>query len=395
MRRLTTAYVLGIVVLLVALFWTLPTVNAAPEGAGTSTSKQACDCSTYNALLSAHSTASRLGDRVWYDENRNGLQDTGEPGLPAVTVELYTNDACSGTPVATTATNEDGAYTFTDLNPGTYSIKFVPRPGYAISPQNQGDDTRDSDADPSTGCTGGIILAFGQQDTRWDAGMFGIARVGGFVWADIDGDGTQDPDETRGIYGVPVHVTGVDELGRTTDVTRTTGTDGLYLVEYLAPGTYTVTAPANYEGFARTSPSPLTTTLGPDRIEDLSLNFGYIAPTAIQLTSFDILATATHVNLEWSVRVEEGDPPLFRIWRSADGENWGLLTGWRRAQYVHGSTAYYTYVDNTITPGGLYVYQLEGEGGVHLGPWEVRVPEADDDGSTVANKRLYIPILFR
>ena len=31
-----------------------------------------------------------LGDFVWNDINKNGIQDAGEPGLPGVVVELYT-----------------------------------------------------------------------------------------------------------------------------------------------------------------------------------------------------------------------------------------------------------------------------------------------------------------
>ncbi len=29
-----------------------------------------------------------IGDRVWFDTNRNGIQDAGETGVPGVTVTL-------------------------------------------------------------------------------------------------------------------------------------------------------------------------------------------------------------------------------------------------------------------------------------------------------------------
>ncbi|MBK8779834.1 MAG: hypothetical protein IPO25_21430 [Saprospiraceae bacterium] len=35
-----------------------------------------------------------LGDYVWFDQNNNGIQDPGEPGLAGATVKLY---AANGT----------------------------------------------------------------------------------------------------------------------------------------------------------------------------------------------------------------------------------------------------------------------------------------------------------
>ncbi len=114
-----------------------------------------------------------LGDFVWNDVDADGIQDAGEAGISNVTVELYNGDSCSGSAVATTTTDGSGHYSFTDLAPGIYSVKFVKPNGYAFSPVNQGsDDSVDSDADTSTGCTGGIDLSSGENDTSWDAGMY-------------------------------------------------------------------------------------------------------------------------------------------------------------------------------------------------------------------------------
>ena len=43
-----------------------------------------------------------IGDCVWHDRNANGIQDTGETGVPGVTVTLRT---AAGTVVSTTLTN--------------------------------------------------------------------------------------------------------------------------------------------------------------------------------------------------------------------------------------------------------------------------------------------------
>ncbi len=63
-----------------------------------------------------------LGDRVWFDANGNGQQDTGEAGVQGVKVTLL--DA-SGNPVgASLTTDANGNYLFTGLKPGTYSVQF-------------------------------------------------------------------------------------------------------------------------------------------------------------------------------------------------------------------------------------------------------------------------------
>jgi len=111
-----------------------------------------------------------LGDRVWNDANGNGLQDstTTGPGVPGVTVELYT---CTGTLVATDTTDANGFYGFVNPAPGSYKIHFVAPAGSAFTLQDQGaDDQKDSDAD-ATGWTSCISLAAGQLDLSWDAGL--------------------------------------------------------------------------------------------------------------------------------------------------------------------------------------------------------------------------------
>ena len=48
-----------------------------------------------------------IGDFVWYDDDRDGLQDADEAGVTGVTIRL-TNNATSA--VSTTVTNADGLY---------------------------------------------------------------------------------------------------------------------------------------------------------------------------------------------------------------------------------------------------------------------------------------------
>jgi len=338
-----------------------------------------------------------LGDKVWYDADQDGIQDPDEIGVPNVTVELYNNDSCSGSPEDTTTTNNNGVYTFTGLSGGTYSVKFIPPAGYTLSPPNQGsDDSLDSDADPNTGCTGSINLAPGDDDLTWDAGLLGSGRIGDFVWSDTDGDGIQDTNESQGIYNVPIHITGINNLGQNINITVTTSITGYYSVHNLAPGTYTATAPSNIGGFVRTSSSPLTTTLNAGHMEDLSLDFGYIAPTNVQLSDFHTQTTASYVHLFWSVYTNNSPTPRFRVWRALPQGRWKSLTPqWLSKQYELGQNAFFEYIDQSVYPGQTYYYRLESEDGQLFGPWSVNVPDVDDGGSTISNKKTFLPLIQR
>ena len=70
-----------------------------------------------------------IGDLVWVDLDNNGTQDAGEPGIPSVTLNLtwYGADGAPGGGddyVYTTATNASGAYDFTSLPPGNFSVNL-------------------------------------------------------------------------------------------------------------------------------------------------------------------------------------------------------------------------------------------------------------------------------
>lgn len=110
-----------------------------------------------------------LGDYVWQDDDRDGIQDPEEDGLANVEVILSNSkdykDSCF--------TDADGLYLFTDLFPGEYTLEFVLPVNYAFSPQNQGsDDSLDSDPDPITGIVADISLHPCDNNINTDAGMY-------------------------------------------------------------------------------------------------------------------------------------------------------------------------------------------------------------------------------
>jgi hypothetical protein len=92
-----------------------------------------------------------IGDFVWLDDNRNGLQDDGATGVNDVKVTLY---HCDGEEVASTMTannsaGESGAYSFEVCsNSGEYYVIFGDVPeGTEFTSSNAGtNDDKDSDA---------------------------------------------------------------------------------------------------------------------------------------------------------------------------------------------------------------------------------------------------------
>ncbi|MEA1909343.1 MAG: SdrD B-like domain-containing protein [Euryarchaeota archaeon] len=175
-----------------------------------------------------------IGDYVWDDLNRDGIQDASEPGIPDVTVKLYD---CDGNLVDTTTTDGDGMYSFTELTHGDYCVKFTLRDGMVFSPANVGDDTADSDANPVTGMTVCTTLDPDETDLTWDAGMYvPDAAIGDYVWDDLNRDGIQDASEP-GIPDVTVKLYDCD--GNLVDTTTTDG-DGMYSFTELTHGDYCV-----------------------------------------------------------------------------------------------------------------------------------------------------------
>ena len=173
----------------------------------------------------------RIGSRVFYDANQNGIQDLSEGGVPGVTVELYKQN---GTLVSKVITDSKGDYKFSGLASGAYYVKFSPDPRYTISPANQGsDEDIDSDASQLDGTTAIINLTEDTKVLNVNAGVYLLeapVSVGNFVWFDEDGDGVQGLSET-GVPGVQVKLYRPRELLNEPDTfisQAVTTNDGLY-----------------------------------------------------------------------------------------------------------------------------------------------------------------------
>jgi hypothetical protein len=119
------------------------------------------------------STRYSLGDRVWYDQDQDGVQDVNEPSYNGAVMQLFNNASCSGSPITTATSGSGGAagfYQFSNLNRGAYSAKLSNLPvGWKISPAEQGDEAQNSDAN-AAGCIENINLT--ANDANQDIGVY-------------------------------------------------------------------------------------------------------------------------------------------------------------------------------------------------------------------------------
>jgi Tol biopolymer transport system component len=163
--------------------------------------------------LNAAPTWASVGDYVWTDLNQNGLQDTGEPAIANVTVQLYSKDSAL---ISTTTTNSEGFYSLLITNPGDYFVKFMAPEGYTFTTQDAGtDDTLDSDVDVTTGQTAVVTLKGGDNVINWDAGLYEESIPGddtdttpgsqtSVIYGSAASDtlfGTQNPENLNGLAG--------------------------------------------------------------------------------------------------------------------------------------------------------------------------------------------------
>ena len=241
-----------------------------------------------------------VGNRIWNDANGNGIQDAGESGINALTVQLYGPgaDLTFGTAddilLATTATLGNGGYVFNtlttadarkpvsfigvgnnDILPGfSYQIRVTAPAGFRLTSTDaglNGYDLIDNDAS-MIGANAVVTFSTSGINHNFDIGFKQLAALGDRVWLDngagggTAGDGLQNGTEP-GVSGVPVNLykNGADGLPGTADdvLVGTTITDayGNYLFDNLTPTTYNVrvTPPANYSFTTQTNTTDVFT----------------------------------------------------------------------------------------------------------------------------------------
>ncbi len=183
---------------------------------------------------------SSIGDYVWYDRNKNGIQDAGEIGAEGVVVHLLDSN---GNPVKKPGTDEDyivttgedGKYLFDKLNSGSYKVKFEFDDGYLRSPNAQGgDDTKDSDVSSGStgeGTTDTITLGVDEHNPNIDLGLY-TPVISGNIFDDGNGDDNVNGSKIAKPDGTALFVTLLDSNGNPI-ATQAVKDDGSYAFDGL------------------------------------------------------------------------------------------------------------------------------------------------------------------
>ncbi|HDA7332893.1 TPA: carboxypeptidase regulatory-like domain-containing protein, partial [Staphylococcus aureus] len=231
-----------------------------------------------SADLGIYKPKYNLGDYVWEDTNKNGIQDQDEKGISGVTVTLKDEN---GNVLKTVTTDADGKYKFTDLDNGNYKVVFTTPEGYTPTTVTSGSDIeKDSNGLTTTGVINGA------DNMTLDSGFYKTPKynLGNYVWEDTNKDGKQDSTE-KGISGVTVTLK--NENGEVLQTTKTdkdgkyqfTGLEnGTYKVEFETPSGYTPTQVGSGTDEGIDSNGTSTTGVIKDKDND-TIDSGFYKPT--------------------------------------------------------------------------------------------------------------------
>ncbi|MFQ7930144.1 MAG: SdrD B-like domain-containing protein [Pauljensenia sp.] len=195
-----------------------------------------------------------VGNFVWFDANKDGIQDADEVGVAGVTVTLTDGAGnpvidLDGNPVKPVTTDANGKYEFTNLMPNVdrivanageenYKVIFTAPAGYsATTSYAAADGEKDSN-----GADSSVTLAQGQNDETVDFGLVADGTIGDTLFWDVDNNGGSAPSgPDKPLAGVTVTLTYTTPAGVEKTLSTVTDADGHYSFKDLAPGDYVVT----------------------------------------------------------------------------------------------------------------------------------------------------------
>ena len=195
-----------------------------------------------------------VGNFVWFDANKDGIQDADEVGVAGVTVTLTDGAGnpvidLGGNPVKPVTTDANGKYEFTNLMPNVdrivanageenYKVTFTVPAGYSATTSHAAfDGEKDSNGTESS-----VTLTEGQNDETVDFGLIADGTIGDTLFWDVDNNGGSEPSGAdKPLAGVTVKLTYTTPAGVEKTLTTVTDENGKYSFKDLAPGDYVVT----------------------------------------------------------------------------------------------------------------------------------------------------------
>jgi len=312
-----------------------------------------------------------IGDYIWHDLNRNGIQDAGEPGIDGVVVNLYdnSNNLLDTITTGTGPGGQHGFYQFTNVCTGTYQVivdaSTLP-PGYTPTLNTVGTDRSvDSNGSPATVTLDATKLSDNTIDFGYVSPCTGT--VGDFVWNDLNRNGVQDANEP-GIDNVPVSIyLGSTLIGTTNTSVGPGNQHGYYQFTGLCAGSYTVqaTTPAGFvpstsflggDTTKDSNGSPASVTLSTDNSVDTTIDFGFNAPCSG--TVGDFVWNDLNRNGIQDANEPGIDGATVRIFDAANNQVGLTTTGFDSVTQLHGKYQFSglcagTYTVKVTTPVGF------------------------------------------
>lgn len=176
---------------------------------------------------------------VFEDQNGNGRQDSGEPGIGGVLVVLV--DAKTDAELASTTTAIDGHFVFGGVVAGDYVVRQAIPDTYTVLVEGSS-HAGARDVAPHSSAAGGNFqdkpVSLGSQAAAGVSfGMNVVGSISGTVFDDLDGDARMDGGES-GLGGVEISLLA---SGQTVPIqTALTTLGGAYLFNGITPGAYVV-----------------------------------------------------------------------------------------------------------------------------------------------------------
>jgi large repetitive protein len=165
---------------------------------------------------------------VYNDSNGNGARDANEPIIPGVTITLAGTDARGNAITQTTTTDASGAYLFTGLPGGNYTVTETQPTGFNDAAETLGNLGGTIGADSFT-----LTLPAAQDATGYLFGERGdVGQINGTVWYDKNHNRVRDGnEEVKSGWTVQLF------LGDTRIASATTDSNGRYSFTGINPGT--------------------------------------------------------------------------------------------------------------------------------------------------------------
>lgn len=326
----------------------------------------------------------------------DGVQDTGEPGISGVTVELFLDDGSfdpsSDTPIAAVTTDAYGNYLFSGLS-GSGSYTYFVHVDETQSALSAYDSLTTADDHAAAGHQRQVTMTDGASILGVDFGYKedDPGTITGTVLDDADGDGAADTGE-EGLENVTIALV----QASTVVAADTTDADGDYTFSGLPAGTYTVRITdensvlsgydTTYEETEGALNGPYdgeeSVTVSSGGIETADFRYNKPVPTLVGLSAFRAFMDGGQVVVEWETGFEVNTVGFY-LYRK-DGASYlqlndALLPG----LVVSPQGGIYQFIDDGAGAGGTYTYQLmevEANGTERrYGPFTITV---DGDGYT-------------